>query len=239
MVEHITDEDYKKVELLVSAAKAFARNTYQCVYIIDYFKKNFAYVSENLALLCGCPAEKIREFGYALYSDHVPAKELDMLKDINKKGFDLFETFPIEERADYVIKYDFHLTNGRKAHLVHHTLTPLALTPDGRVWLALCTISMSSRNKPGNIVLKKEGSKAYYEYDLQRHQWVRKESMTLSEMERNILCLSTQGYTMDDIAGQLCKSPNTIKACKRSLFTKLGAKNIAEALYHAVNYKLL
>ena len=33
-VNHINREDYEKIELLVNAAKAFARSTYQCVYII-------------------------------------------------------------------------------------------------------------------------------------------------------------------------------------------------------------
>ena len=40
-VYNVTDEDYLKINLLVNAAKAFARSTHQCVYIIDYFKKNF------------------------------------------------------------------------------------------------------------------------------------------------------------------------------------------------------
>lgn len=30
-----------------------------------------------------------------------------------------------------------------------------------------------------------------------------------------------------------------LKSCKRALFAKLGARNIAEALYHAANYRLL
>ena len=36
-VNHIAKEDYGKIELLVNAAKAFARSTYQCVYIIPQF----------------------------------------------------------------------------------------------------------------------------------------------------------------------------------------------------------
>ena len=52
-VYNITDEDYQKINILVNAAKAFARSTHQCVYIIDYFKQNFLYVSENLAYWCG------------------------------------------------------------------------------------------------------------------------------------------------------------------------------------------
>lgn len=41
-VNHIAKEDYDKIELLVNTAKAFARSTYQCVYIIDYFHQGFS-----------------------------------------------------------------------------------------------------------------------------------------------------------------------------------------------------
>lgn len=58
-VNHIAKEDYGKIELLVNAAKAFARSTYQCVYIIDYFYQNFIYASDNLAYLCGLQPEQL------------------------------------------------------------------------------------------------------------------------------------------------------------------------------------
>ena len=38
-VYNITDEDYQKINLLVNTAKAFARSTHQCVYIIGIFSK--------------------------------------------------------------------------------------------------------------------------------------------------------------------------------------------------------
>ena len=58
-VNHINREDYDKIELLVNAAKAFARSTYQCVYIIDYFHQDFIYASDNLAYLCGLEPEQL------------------------------------------------------------------------------------------------------------------------------------------------------------------------------------
>ena len=162
-----------------------------------------------------------------------------MLLEINKKEFDLFNEIPFSERLDYTISYDFHIIHGRNRRLVNHHLTPMVLTKDGRIWLALCTISMSARSTPGHIIMKKSGSKSYYEYSLDKHKWITKEGITLSERERDVLTLSAQGYTMNDIADKLCKSIDTIKACKRALFSKLGVKNIAEALSYATNYKLL
>jgi len=135
-VNHISKEDYAKVEVLVNAVKAFARSTYQCVYIIDYFHQDFVYASDNLAYLCGLDPEQLMEAGYQMYIDHVPEDDLQMLLEVNKKGFDLFNELPVDDRLDYTISYDFHLINGRHSRLIHHHLTPILLSDDGRIWLA-------------------------------------------------------------------------------------------------------
>lgn len=75
-VNHIAKEDYDKIELLVNTAKAFARSTYQCVYIIDYFHQGFIYASDNLAYLCGLQPEQLLEAGYQMYIDHVARARL-------------------------------------------------------------------------------------------------------------------------------------------------------------------
>ena len=93
-VNHISKEDYAKVEVLVNAVKAFARSTYQCVYIIDYFHQDFIYASDNLAYLCGLEPEQLMDAGYQMYIDHVPDADLQMLLEVNKKGFDLFNELP-------------------------------------------------------------------------------------------------------------------------------------------------
>lgn len=238
-VHNITEEDYQKTDLLVQVAKAFARSTNQCVYIIDYYKQNFLYVSENFAYWCGEKADTIKSFGYQFYRKHVPENEQQMLLEINKKGFDLFNEIPPAKRLDYTISYDFHIIHGKKLRLVNHQLTPMILTPEGRIWLALCTISFSAWNTPGYIIMKKADEKWLYEYSLEKHKWIKNEGITLTETEREVLLLSAQGYTMNDIADCLCKSVDTIKACKRILFAKLKVKNITEALSYTMNYRLL
>ena len=188
-VGHISKEDYDKIELLVNAAKAFARSTYQCVYIIDYFHQDFIYASDNLAYLCGLEPEQLMEAGYQMYIDHVPDADLQMLLEVNKKGFDLFNELPVGDRLDYTISYDFHLTNGRHSRLIHHHLTPILLSDDGRIWLALCTVSLAATDEPGHIIMQKNGERSYFEYSTLRHKWEKKEGITLSETERDVLRL--------------------------------------------------
>lgn len=39
--------DYSRVDEYIRSAEAFSRSSYQSVYIIDYFRQNFLYVSPN------------------------------------------------------------------------------------------------------------------------------------------------------------------------------------------------
>ena len=40
------------------------------------------------------------------YIDHVPDADLQMLLEVNKKGFDLFNELPVGDRLDYTISYE-------------------------------------------------------------------------------------------------------------------------------------
>ena len=87
-VYNITDEDYQKINLLINSAKAFARSTHQCVYIIDYFKQNFLYVSGGNA-----------DADSTELLDNPKMKELiDSLKD--KAEYVILDSAPIGLLAD-------------------------------------------------------------------------------------------------------------------------------------------
>lgn len=238
-VEDINESDYAKVDLIIETIKAFVRTTYQHVYIIDYHRRNFVYVSNNIEKLCGADAQKIKNPGYRLYIDNVPLEDLKMLLEINNYGFKLFETFPIEERTRYTISYDFHINKDNRRRLINHKLTPLVLTESGKLWLALCTISLASGTTSGNVIMKKAGAPVFYEYCFRSHKWLENQEISLSDSEREVLSLSAQGYTMNDIADYLYKSVDTIKAYKRNIFQKMKVKNIVEALTYAQNHQLI
>ena len=47
---------------IIDEIEAFSRLTYKSVYIIDYYKRNFLYVSQNPLFLCGLSPEEVKEF---------------------------------------------------------------------------------------------------------------------------------------------------------------------------------
>lgn len=231
--------DYSRVEEYIRSAEAFSRTTYQSVYIIDYFRQNFLYVAQNPMFLCGLLPEQVSELGYRFYLDCVPEEEQPLLLTLNRAGFSFYNNIPVDERKNWYIAYDFHIINNGQRILVNHKLTPLVLTSDGRIWLALCVVSASTHTEPGHIEMHHSGSAEYFEYNTVSRRWAKKQVPTLTHGEKSVLSLSIQGYTMTEIADRICLSPDTVKKYRQRIFEKLDVRNISEAIVAATNNKLI
>ena len=234
-VSELSGDRYTHIEMLKRAVDAMANATYQSIYVIDYFKREFLHVASNPLFLGGHTAEQMKKMGYQFYIDHVPEAEQAMLLEINTAGFEKFNSIPLEERNGYFISYDFHIVDGEKRFLINHKMTPFALADDGRLWLSMCVVSLSSHSKPGHIELRKKGAPSYWEYSLDYHRWITKETVKLRPQERQVLILSAQGLTVAQIADTMNRSIDTVKTYKRVMFKRLGTRSITEALTLATN----
>ncbi|QTE23611.1 response regulator transcription factor [Polaribacter cellanae] len=239
-VNHISDNDYKQVHDYLEPIRAFARTSYKSIYVIDYQKKCLDYVSDNPLLLCGHTAKEVKEMGYGFYFNFVPKEDLDLLLKINTVWFNFYDNISLEERKRYTILYDFRLKNKNgKTILVNHKLTPLFLTSNGKIWKAICIVSLSSRHHSGNVKIYKQGSNKFWRYDLENNFWKVEEKVVLTEREKEILRYSAQGYTINEIAEIIFLSPATIKFHRQKLFEDLHVSNITEAISFAINNKLI
>ncbi len=238
-VRRTEELDYSLVGEYVRAAEAFSRITYQSVYIIDYFKQNFLFVSANPMFLCGLSPEEMMSLEYRFYTQFVPDDEQKLLIEINRAGFDFFNKLPVEERKEWYIQYDFHVINNGKKILINHKLTPLCLTSDGRVWLALCLVSAATHSTMGHIEMHRDGSPDFYEYNVVTHRWDKHQIPVLTDGEKAVITLSIQGYTMTEIADKICLSLDSVKKYRQHIFEKLNVRNISEAIVAATNNKLL
>ena len=239
-VNNISENDQKQTENYLEPIKAFSRTTYKSLYVIDYEKKGFEYVSDNPLFLCGHTAAEVQQMGYAFYFKYVTPPDLDLLLKINNIGFDFYEKIPLGERKFHTISYDFHLKNkDEKTILINQKLTPLFLTKDGKIWKAICIISLSTEAKSGNIKIYKKGDNKIFNYDLEGDFWKKVEIVQLTAREKEILQYSTRGYTINEIAESIFVSPDTVKFHRKKLFLKLEVSNIAEAISNATNNRLI
>lgn len=61
-------------------------------------------------------------------------------------------------------------------------------------------------------------------------KWHNSTPIVLTETEQNLLMMSAQGYTTEEIADRLFRSVDTMKYHCKKLFRKLGVETISEAL---------
>lgn len=239
-IEKLSEIDFCQLSDYYKVLHAFARTAYTSVYVIDYEKQAFEYVSENPLFLCGNSAEEVKEMGYAFYFKYVAEEDLDLLARINSIGFEYFEGIPVKERTQHTTSYDFHLkTDKGKKILVHHKLTPVFLTESGKLWKAICVVSLSTEKGSGNIKITKQGTNNTFLFDLIDNRWKTVEKINLSDREWEILRLSIRGFTISEIAEETFVSSETIKFHRKKLFRKLNVTNISEAIFYAANNKLL
>ena len=232
--DHLQPKDY------LEAVKAIARLTYESIYVIDYEKMTFEYVSENPLFLCGYSPEEVLNMGYDFYFKQVPAEDLQLLNRLNEAGFEFFKKLPTNEKKHYSIIYDFHLMNkdGQQI-LINHKLTPLFLTSEGKLWKAMCIVSLSHSQHAGNICIRKQGADEIWELDVESSFWRRSEKPKLTARELEILRLHAQGLTINQMAEKIMVAPDTVKYYRRRIFERLNVSNSVEALSYAVNRKMI
>ncbi len=197
--------------------------------VLDHFQNDFFYVSPNIDYLYGVKASKIIAKGFDIYAEHVPVDDLSVLQTINKIGLEKFESISEEERHLYSISYDFRFCVDGENVMLNHRVTPLS-AKDGKIWLSLCIVSSSYCKTSGHIILRNSDDNAFFEYNLTSHSWKRKTFNTLSAKEKHLLQLIARGFTSKEIAAEVCKSEETIRAYRKALKKKLNTPNCIAAL---------
>ena len=161
-----------------------------------------------------------------------------MLLEINRAGFEEFSRIDLANKMEFVISYDFHFVQNGRSRMVNHRLTPLALNPQGQLWLALASFSLSPRKDFGNVRMWRVtesgngivGNRDVREYSLVDGKWHNSTPIVLTETEQQLLMMSAQGYTTEEIANRLFRTADTMKYHRKKLFRKLGVESISEAL---------
>jgi len=239
-VNKLSSKDIKSSNNYLDTIDAFARLTYKSIYLIDYHVKGFEYVSNNPLFLCGLKADEVKEMGYEFYFKYVEKSDLDLLIKINKIGFEFYENIPFHKRKRYTISYDFKIENDeKKSILINQKLTPIFLTETGKIWKAICIISLSEEKKSGNIKVYNKNDNEIFKYDLESDIWRKIDPIKLSSREKEILQLAIRGYTIKEISESLFVVPDTIKFHRRKLFEKLEVSNITEAIVYCTNNNLI
>ncbi|WP_421920377.1 response regulator transcription factor [Marinifilum sp.] len=238
---YLGEDNYLLIKQYIMALQSVSKLINLGFYIIDYNRQNFTYVSDDQLFLSGYNQEEVLNMGYQFYSKVVPQDDLMMLMEMNEKGFDFFYNLPEERRDKGYICYDFRLKRKDTGNeiLINHKLTPLILTETGNIWFALCLVSLSVSQNPGNIFIVLHDKGERYNYNKKRKQFELIKQKLLSDREKDVLRMLVQGCTACQIAAKLFISEDTVKFHKRNIVKKLNVKTTMEAIYFATINKIV
>lgn len=235
--KYIGSENYRRIEHYLEALNALSKICNLSFYIVDYYKKSFYYVSPNSLFLSGYSQKEVMSLGFDFYRLCVPEDDLELLFLLNHAGFDFFYQLPVGRREHATISYDFRLKHRQNNSLVmiNHKLAPLLLTENGNIWMAICLVTLSSRQTPGDVHIITKDDQTRYDFNRAEQFFEETEIMKLTKKEYEILKLIALGKGMEEISGKLEVSTSTVKNHKTRIFRKLNVKTSAEAVFVFAN----
>jgi DNA-binding NarL/FixJ family response regulator len=110
---------------------------------------------------------------------------------------------------------------------------------NGKIWLAMCTVSLSSSNDAGHIVMKNVINGKMHEYSREMKRWVPQPQIVLSEKEKTIIRYATQNLSSTEIGKRFNVSAETVRSQKKNLFKKLHVNSMTEAIIFVTSNDLL
>lgn len=237
-----TDEENISSERLrnyIEAFEAASKMTYETLYVIDYIRKCFVYVSPNRIFLCGKSESEIRNMGYEHYLRHCDRDELPRITEIHREMLKFFDSENTGPVTDYIMQCNFHITNRitGKRELVCHKVTPFITTKQGKLWLALCCVSLAPDRSVLETIMLNRRDNRMWKYNFPSGKWKRDNLPELSDAEKTVIIMSNYGCRISEIAARLKRSADHIKKIRSAIITKLHARNFTEAVAKAVSIK--
>lgn len=233
-----TPEQHQKTDVQVVAYSnmldSVVRLTNECYYLVDFFNSTIPYISYSPLYLCGVEPEVVKTQINLNFHIHFASRdEIEMISERTRQWLRFLMTKELDERMHYSFRIDYHLNK----KLICLSMIPVVFTPGGKPVIVLSKVSISPRTEAGNAMLFKKNHPNYWIYD--NDQWVEQTHVQLSEMEVQILLLSVQGRTENEISELIFRSKDGLKTIKRKLFRKMGVTTITEAVSKAISYGLI
>lgn len=204
--------------------------------VFDMFQKKHIYFSSRYETVLKYNIREAHKEGNAYFNRKFhPDDYLESMKIANyflKIGFNL----PAEEIMNYKLINDYRIKDGTGKYIrVIEQFQVLELDKYGNIWLALCILDLS----PNQDISKPLQNKVYnFKTGELFHFPKTSDDNELSEREKEVLGMISEGKLSKEIADSLYISVHTVNTHRQKILKKLNVKNSAEAVKYARDYGL-
>lgn len=221
---------------LLVGLEHFASMSLETVYMLDFLKKCFLFVSDRNTFLSDHSVEEVLSLGYDFFPKVIHIEDLPLLKDIHKVILQRLNGMNDLVNINY-FSFDLRIKNESRYIMVHHKLKPVFVS--GKVRFGIYLLISSVLKKSGHLRVHYNNGIDFDEYLFNSKKWRKGTGQILSIQEKNILKLAKQGRTNNEIAHELHLSSHTIRNIKTSIFQKLNVRSMIQAVIYAANRHLI
>lgn len=204
------------------------------IYLVDVQNGQCLYHTDHQVLLGQLePKAFAEDYRQALCSIILP-KDLALIEWATRSLTGRLRDMSPDVLQQTAVSMNFHIHTPHGLIMVRHHLVPLDCPrKHSSVRLLLGKVSLSVS----------QTCQCYYgnetdtfRYVFEEQGWERVVRPQLTSLETLILCLAIQGFSVEETADLMCKSPETVKYYRRRLFTKMGCTNIQQAVALAITW---
>jgi DNA-binding NarL/FixJ family response regulator len=246
----------QEINNIVTMFDALASICRGSVYIIDFQKKCFRYISNHDLFLCGHSVDEVMQLGYRFYSEIVHPDDILLLKKIFRKILKVGHHTKQQNDMHYfsfMIRSKIYPQQRKQPDylMTYHKLIPIFA--DGQIQSGICLITCSatsitsaaeknSKNlniSSDNLMLYYKDNNRFDKYFFKTRKWKTYKIEHLTRDEKIILILAMNGENNKSLAERLCTSYDNLQHKLTKLYRKLGVKTMRQALIYSINHSLL
>jgi len=231
-----TESDAKEccLDLLKNLSDAFD----ETVYVVDFKRQCFRFVSNKGIFLSGRTPEEIQRLGYEFYPEVIHEKDYKLFARIHQVILSFFSQSdsPICDLA-YMV-FDFRIRGHNGKVWLSHKVIPL-LVENNQVLMAICIVSRSASKTSGNLFAYYDGKEDIcYQYSFNDDLWKQETMIKLTPEEWEILSVAKQELTGDEIADIIGISHQDLRNTLTLIYRKLKVRTKKQAEIFANNHRL-
>jgi DNA-binding CsgD family transcriptional regulator len=229
------NEETSKVQ--IEAFKSISKTANESIYVIDFHKQCFLFVSNHDLFLSGVSPDDILKMGYDFFPKIVHPDDLPLFTDIHRAILQYLSAPDSSRQEIDYFAFNIRLMNHGLPLMVYHKVNPIF--EQGYAGMAIFHLFDSVIHKSGNLEIFFRDRKKSSLYSFKKQQWQPRESLHLTNREKDILKLSRQGKCNKEIGDILHVSEKTIRNSETTLYEKLNVHSMCEAIIYTANHRMI
>lgn len=196
--------------------------------VLDVENKRFACVTEHFLQITNSNLSMLQTEDYHWFDRTFDSESVNLLMEMKSQ----IESFGY--RNESISRFTFSCTLAMKSLtknkcFLHYMATPLLnLKPEEQIRWMLISVQISSSAHVGELCMQVD--KNYRIYDVKGQTWRVADKKCMNRYDLELLSMSVQGLSQQEIADTKSVSLNAVKAHRRCMFTRQGVSSIESSI---------